>query len=283
MTKTIESLVDDIQDLFRNPHTCDTERCNKLGQALAETIRKRLSEERGQAYLRMSNLGSGDRKLWYDTHVKPDPGEELSPSTKIKFLFGDILEHLLLFLAAEAGHDVQNQQTQVEVDGVPGSIDATIDDVLVDCKSASTYAFKKFERHTLPEDDPFGYMEQLAGYSEGLGGIDGAFLVIGKELGHIALDPHSKEELQQYRIRDRIKHATEVVASDQVPERCYLPEPYGKSGNLALGTNCSYCPHKRKCWADTNGGIGPRTFLYSNKPVHLVEVIREPDVLEVTF
>lgn len=284
MDKNIDTLVDDIQCLFRKPHTADPARLTKLSEALAETIGKRLAEERGATYLRMSNLGKGDRQLWYDVNGYPaDPGEELSPSAKIKFLFGDILEHLLIFLAEEAGHSVENKQAQVVVDEVPGSIDCTIDGVLVDCKSASTYAFKKFEGGRLVDDDPFGYMEQLAGYSAGLGDLDGAFLVIGKELGHICLDRHSKEELAAYRVRDRIKHTKEVVASEEIPERCYLPKPEGKSGNMVLDVNCSYCPHKKKCWAGVNNGVGLRTFAYASGPKHFVEVKKEPEVYEITF
>lgn len=284
MDKSIDTLVEDIQDLFRKPHEADARRVAALGEALAGTIARRLAEERTGSYLRMSNLGKGDRQLWYEVNGYPaDPGEELSPSAKIKFLFGDILEHLLIFLAEEAGHSVENKQAEVVVDDVPGSIDCTIDGVLVDCKSASTYAYKKFERHGLSDDDPFGYLEQLSGYSEGLGGIDGAFLVIGKELGNICLDRHPKDELAAYRVRDRIKHAKEVVASEEIPERCYLPKPEGKSGNLVLDVNCSYCPHKKKCWAGVNNGVGLRTFAYASGPKHFVEVKKEPEVYEITF
>lgn len=279
----INTLRDDIYDLFRKSHEVDPQRADAFGRELANIITRRLGETRGQSYLRMSNLGKGDRQLWYEINKPELAGEELSPSTKIKFLFGDILEALLLFLAEEAGHDVQNRQAQVEVEGVKGSIDATIDGVLVDVKSASSPSFKKFDQHRVPEDDPFGYMEQLSGYSEGMGQLDAGFLAIDKQLGHIVFDPHTADELAAYRIRDRAKHAAQVVASDQVPERCYLPEPHGKAGNLVLGTNCSYCPFKKECWKDSNGGIGLRTFLYAKGPVHFVEVVKEPEVHEITF
>jgi hypothetical protein len=279
----ISTLRDDIYDLFRKPHQPNAERLAAFGEELAVTVGRRLVEERGPSYLRMSNLGKGDRQLWYEIRHPELSGEELSPSTKIKFLYGDILESLLLFLAAEAGHDVQNRQLEVEVEGVKGSIDATIDGVLVDVKSASQQGFRKFQSHTVPEDDAFGYMEQLSGYSEGLGGVDAGFLAIEKQAGHVVFDPHPKDELAAYRIRDRAKHAKSVVESDQIPERCYLPVPHGKSGNMVLGTNCSYCPFKKECWKDVNGGIGLRTFLYSKGPVHFVEVVKEPEVHEVTF
>ena len=281
--KSIETLRDDIYDLFRKPHQVDPQRTESFGRAIADVIARRLGEERGQSYLRMSNLGKGDRQLWYEINRPDLSGEELSAPTKIKFLFGDILEELLIFLAKESGHEVDNRQRKVEVEGIEGSIDCTIDGVLVDVKSASSPSFRKFETHTLPENDAFGYMEQLAGYSEGMGGLDAGFLAIDKQLGHIVYDPHSAEELAGLRIRDRAQQAREVVNQAEVPERCYPDEPYGKSGNMVLGTNCSYCPFKKVCWADANGGIGLRTFIYSKGPVHFTNVVKEPEVYEVTF
>lgn len=281
--KSIDTLRDDIYDLFRVPRVVDGGRLRALSDDLSSVIARRLAEERGPAYLRMSNLGKGDRQLWYEINRPDLKTEELSPQNKIKFLFGDILELLLLYLAEEAGHTVENRQLEVEVEGIKGSIDATIDGVLVDTKSASTPSFKRFERHGLVDDDPFGYQEQLAGYAEGVQADSAAFLVIDKTLGNIHLDQFTGEELGAVRIRDRAIHAKAVVSSLDVPERCYNDEPYGKSGNMVLGTNCSYCPFKKACWADANGGIGLRTFIYAKGPVHFTQVVKEPDVYEVTF
>lgn len=282
--KTLDTLVEDIHGLFDAPHQCDDKRVEELGQALAIKIAERLMEVRdGQSYLRMSNLGKGDRQLWYDIK-EPGDSEKLNASAKIKFLFGDILELLLIFFAEEAGHDVQHKQEVVTVDGVKGSADCTIDGVPIDCKSASSYSFRKFKTNQVHEDDPFGYMEQLAGYTEGLGrGNGGAFLAIDKTLGHIALARYSQEELDAYRVRDRITHIKEVLDGDIIPDRCYPAVPEGASGNETLGVNCSYCPHRFRCWADANDGIGLRTFLYSNGPKHLTKVVKEPRVMEITF
>lgn len=282
--KEIDTLVSDIQGLFEKPggHQCDRDRVNEFGQNLAETIDRRLREVRGDSYLRMSNLGRGDRQLWYDLNTEL-PKEELSASAKIKFLFGDILELMLLFLAKEAGHDVQQEQTEVELNGVKGHIDAVIDGVVVDCKSASTFAMAKFKGGKIIDDDPFGYMEQLAGYSKALGGLDGAFLAIDKTLGHIVLDEHPREQLENYSVEARINHIKEVLSAKELPNRCYAPVPEGKSGNEVLAVNCSYCHFKKPCWSDANGGIGLRTFLYAKGPTHFVTVAKEPNVMELTF
>lgn len=282
MSKSLDTLVEDIYELF-NGHDVDPDRAEEFGRAIATAVSTRLSEYKKEREftLRVSNLGKPDRQLWYDKN-KPEK-EELAPHTKIKFMFGDLIEALLLFLAAEAGHTVTDQQTEVIVDGIVGHNDAVIDDVVVDVKSASTHAFKKFRDGTLSDDDPFGYMEQMAGYSEGLGKRDGAFLAMDKQNGHITLLRVPREELEALDVRARIEHLKAVVDQPEPPERCYEPVPEGQSGNMKLPIGCSYCPHKFECWKDANDGIGLRTFLYSSGPVHLTKVEREPKVLEITF
>lgn len=233
--------------------------------------------------LRMSNLGRPDRQLWYQFHPsETDPVEELEPHTHLKFLIGDIYESVLLFLAECAGHEVSDQQAEVEVDGIKGHIDAVIDGHVVDVKSASTFAFKKFKNGTLADDDPFGYIEQISGYSTALG-KPGAFLAGDKQNGHITLLQIPPEDVEGLKIRDRIEHIKEAVKSEVEPDRCYEPQPEGMSGNMALAVGCSYCPFKHRCWADANNGVGIRTFLYSTGPKHLVEVVKEPKVPELTF
>lgn len=221
----------------------------------------------------MSNLGKKDRQIWYEFHSKY-PRKPVSPQDRIKFLFGDILEHLLIFFAKEAGHSVREEQKKVEVDGVRGKQDAIIDDVVVDAKSCSSNSFKKFQKGDL-KDDPFGYKGQLAGYSEGNNGMDGAFLAIDKQHGEITLLPIGSQELQEYKVRDRIAHLKEVIKSEEPPPRCYEPVPFGESGNEKLSVGCSFCQFRKECWPEV------RTFLYSNGPVHLVTIKREPKVPEI--
>jgi hypothetical protein len=231
----------------------------------------------------MSNIGKGARQLWYGKNIQEDRGEELSGPTLIKFLVGDIIESVLLFLAAKAGHSVTHRQAEVAIEGIKGHIDADIDGVTVDVKSASTYSFKKFSNGSLAEDDPFGYIEQIAGYSEARG-TDGAFLAMDKQNGTLAYLPFSREELSRtVNIRERIEYLKTAIESEVEPERCYPDEKMGESGNRKLGTNCSYCPFKRHCWRDSNGGIGLRTFMYSSGPVFLTQVKSEPKVYEKSF
>jgi len=280
---SIDTLVEDILGLFSTePHEADAANVSALGEQIAQTVAARLAEAPRPGTLRMSNLGKGDRQIWYEVKGGADK-EEIGPETKIKFLFGDIWESIMLFLAKEAGHDVSHEQAEVEIDGVVGHMDAVIDGVVVDVKTASKFAFQKFAKGTLKEDDAFGYYEQLGAYSHALGGIDGAWLAVEKEQGKLTLLKADKSEFDELNIPARVTHLKEVLDDTEPPERCYEPVEHGKSGNMALGVNCSYCPFKATCWADANDGIGLRTFIYSKGPVHLTHVVKEPDVYEVTF
>lgn len=187
---------------------------------------------------------------------------------------------MVLFLADLAGHTVEARQSEVELNGVKGHIDAIIDGWLVDVKSASSYSFKKFKEGRLLDDDPFGYYTQIMSYlyclqeDERLVEKDkAAFLVFDKQLGHLCLDKHEKPVwFDTFPLSyDRRK---ETVNSKEVPERSFDPEPEGKSGNMKLGTFCSYCDFKRVCYPEL------RTFIYSRGPVFLTEVVKEPDVFE---
>jgi hypothetical protein len=258
------------------------EHAAEFGQAVGDIIASRLREQkkgRRPFTLRMSNIGKGARQLWYDKRYGSE--EQFPANVLVKFMFGDIIEQLILFLAVLSGHSVSHCQDEVVVDGIKGHIDADIDGVTVDVKSASTHAFRKFSDGTLADNDPFGYIEQIAGYAKARD-TDGAFLAVDKQNGHIAYLEIPKEELASVDVPARIAYLKDMIESPVEPERCYPDEEEGASGNRALCVNCSYCAHKYRCWADANGGMGLRTFQYASGPKFLTKVIKEPKVYEST-
>lgn len=288
MTKSINTLVDDIYDLLKNgKESLSEENLNELSTSLVELLKRRLlsiEESHSKPTLRMSNIGKPLRQLYYELKTQPTK-EELAPNTLFKFIFGDVIELLFLFLAKESGHSVTDQQKEVNLNGVKGHIDAIIDDYLTDVKSTSKFAFKKFEDHTLQAQDSFGYMKQLSGYAESdelKGKIKGAgFAAVSKELGSMTYMPVDLQELEMEAPSIKIDLIREALEKDTPPPRCYEPEEMGKSGNMKLGINCSYCPFKEHCWSDTNNGQGLRTFMYSTGPVFFTRIAKEPNVPEI--
>ena len=278
---SIDTLVPDIMKMVdEGVDQVDEAAIHQLLSDIEYGVRRQLtkSERQRSGTLRMSNVGKPDCQLWHECN--DTPSEELRPETRIKFLYGDIVEALVLFLANAAGHDVKHEQKEVELNGVKGHIDAEIDGVLIDVKSASKFGFNKFKDGTLPEDDLFGYMGQLSSYKQAGGWDRAAFLAFNKESGAMCL--YEPDEIDMDHNADqRIDFVKGMVTGPQ-PERSFDAIPDGKSGNMKLGTRCAYCAFKDECWKDSNDGQGLRTFIYSNGPRFLTHVEREPDVPEAT-
>ena len=274
--KSIKTLVSDIQELIQNGKDFSQESLDALGRNMAECVRDSLSTSVRDNYLRISNLGTPClRKLWYSINT-PDQAETLPAAAKFKYLYGHLLERLVLFLAKESGHTVTGEQAEVNLHGVPGHKDAIIDGHLVDAKSASSYSFRKFKEHGLGEDDPFGYLTQLNAYLEAdqtnpelTDKKSASFLAIDKTLGHIILDTWGKDRVDYKR---KVEAAKSVLAQKEPPERGYTDKPMGKSGNRCLDVACSYCDFKRKCWP------GLQIADYSGGPVFMTKIVRSPKV-----
>lgn len=90
------------------------------------------------------------------------------------------------------------------------------------------------------DDDPFGYMAQLAGYEEAEGTEDGGFFAINKETGEICL--FRPGQLSKPNIRTKISNIKDSLEVDEPPSICYPPIAEGKKGNLRLASGCVYCP-----------------------------------------
>ena len=283
MSKKVDTLVQDIYrtiDEGLDKRTTDKEFLHTFGKSVMESVTKFLFEKRDDVKtLRLSQIGRPDRQLWYDIKSDIEP-KKIDAKTKIKFLYGEILESLLILLAEASGHEVSEMQKMEEVDGVKGHKDCRIDGTLVDIKSASSYSFKKFKDGSLVTNDPFGYISQISAYAESAGDDSAGFVAVDKSTGELAYMP--VESIHMINASDRVKHLKNVVKSSSPPPKCYPDEPDGKSGNMKLAIGCVFCGYKEHCWSDANQGRGLRKFKYSTGIRHLTQVHKTPDVEEVT-
>jgi len=282
--KKIETLVEDIEQTILGYNGWD----KALGDWMANNI-SRMAEQRfskpqePRGYLSLSSLGTScERKLWYKIN-KTNEGEVLPASALLKFFYGDMIEELVLTIAAVSGHNVTGMQTRMDVHGIKGHRDAVIDGMTIDVKSASPYAFKKFKEGNLREDDPFGYISQLSSYVYAAkddpavtNKTQGGFLVVDKVNGHVCLDIYDFTEEMKTK-EETVSHLKEMVSSEEPPERSFEPVPQSNSnpdGNKKLATACSYCEFKKECYP------GLRKFIYSNGPTFLTDVVKKPMVPE---
>lgn len=252
-----------------------------MAEDMKQLVRDALGPEQERVgRLRLSAIGKPDRQI-YNSYVGAD-SEELSGNTRVKFLYGHLIEAMLIGLVRLSGHDVTDQQKACEVNGIKGSMDCTIDGVTVDVKSCSSYGFKKFKEGKLHEDDPFGYIAQLKAYAHSEQNNQIGWLAMDKQNGHLCwlgydldnLHPRVAKELG-YDIVDRVEAVKKLVGDGASPKHCYQPIPDGKSGNMKLPMGCSYCDFKKNCYP------GLRTFLYGSGPRYLTEVVREPRAVEL--
>ena len=281
--KTIDTLIQDIYQTLEQGVDVSRADIAKALDVFAQDAKSAVAtilqegQRKGEGRLRLSQIGKPDRQIWYG--VRGVEGEPLDGQTRIKFLMGHVLEALLILLTQAAGHTVEGQQDEVEVEGVLGHQDCRIDGVLTDIKSASSFAFKKFRDGTLYEDDPFGYLSQISAYATKNGDDEAAFFAIDKNSGELAvLNVHSMEMIDA---PSRVRVLKDVVSKDTPPEKCYADTADGTSGNRKLVIGCVFCAYKKECWKDANNGEGLRAFKYSNGVRYLTNVARTPDVEEI--
>jgi hypothetical protein len=195
---------------------------------------------------------------------------EFRMSMSSKFAYGYLTEALVMAIMEAAGVNIEEFQTEVEVDlggeaPLHGTLDVVIDGKVYDIKSVSSTGYTTtysrddgFSR--LVEDDPFGYLAQGYLYGVGRGLPFGGWIALNKETGEIAVltTPRDGDEGDKFE-KAAIAEASRNVAaleSDEPFKRCFEPvdDEYGsgkiKTGNKILHTRCSYCPYKHTCWGD---------------------------------
>ena len=284
--KRVEDVVQDIYALMESrdadPSVDVEAEIEKFGESVKALMRTEFGRKKREdnRKLRLSNIGRTDRYLW--NHFNGTEGEELQPHTYVKFMYGHLIEEMLLFLTRMAGHSVTDEQKVCNVEGVVGHMDCKIDGVVTDVKSASSFGFKKFKDGTLAYDDPFGYIDQIKAYAHSEGETEFGWLAMDKANGHLTYLKYdlTDTEAPVYEalkgdIVDRVKHVKKLVEQPEPAEWCYQPIPDGKSGNSKLSTGCSYCQFKDHCYPNL------RIFAYSYGPKYLVDVVKEPKEQEV--
>lgn len=280
---SIDTLIEDIYGLFNGGDPLTEEDTEALGMRIAKAIQIKLLPRQGsqdKPRLRPSNIGTPNRKLWYDLNQPEDaPPYAYSGPQLLNFLYGDICEELMLWLAERSGHTVEDCQQEQSLGGLTGSMDARIDGHVVDCKSAFAKNYDKFANGTLHGNDPYGYIPQLSFYSQADSGKEflehsdvAYFMAFNK---HGSLCTMSLGPFDQIDARSRVDECKEIVSQPAPPkEKCYEDVPDGKSGNRKLNTHCARCPWKFQCWE------GLREFDYKPRR-YLTHVEKMPKVEEI--
>jgi len=273
MTKTIDTLVDDIYNLMLTKRAEPGVDVESIIEDFANNIKQIMRKEFvpstrswDDRNIRLSSVGKPLLQQWYA--ARKYKGEKIQPHTLIKFMYGHMIEELVLALAELAGHVVTDQQKEVKVSGITGHMDCKIDGLTTDVKSTTKFGLMKFKDGTLAKDDDFGYVDQLKAYAHAEGETKFAWLAMDRDSGKLAVLQYDLEDkkhpmYEHYSgdIEEKIKEVKKSVEGEDQPSKCALPIADGKSGNLKLATICSYCKYKRHCYPEVRGfatGSGPK-------------------------
>jgi len=222
-----------------------------IGEALKRQFGKRTKRRKFQ--LRMSNIGRPSCQLWFEKN-HPEKSDPLPTTFVMNMMLGDIVEAVFKGLMKEAKIDFQNSE-KVSLDiadtKVSGTYDLVLNDAVDDIKSASDWSYRnKFESFdTLAEEDPFGYVGQLAGYAKASGKKAGGWWVVNKANGSFKYIPADNIDVDKEvkKLEDNVR----VVTLNKF-KRCYDSEEEtfrGKpTGNRVLSKTCSFCRYKHSCW-----------------------------------
>jgi hypothetical protein len=192
--------------------------------------------------------------------------EEQPYNSKLRNMFGDIIEAITYAMMKASNVDVKNYQKKVKYKihdelEMSGSIDVEIDGKVYDIKSASPFSYdKKFGKDgggftKVAEDDVFGYLSQGYLYAESLNKPFGGWIVINKSTGEIQLTaPPTDDRQYKEQAIGLAKRNAEHILTGKEFKRCFTDEEETfrqvKTGNRKLGTICSFCSYKKPCWGD---------------------------------
>lgn len=309
---SLQYLVDDIHALLNKLEdgedvTIKEELYEEFGKTCIEALKRQMQPRKNalKGTVRMSNIGRPDRILYYEVN-HPELKGELQPSDKVRFMYGDMVESLMLFLMEASGNEICDKQRRVQLSvgtdeervSIKGSCDGSSRGTVFDIKSASSYAFNtKFAKGGLEQDDPFGYRLQLAGYRTAIQDesvpnnstvrgkdVDPSFFVVDKSTGQMKISEPSLPT--NYEVKERLEHVMLMLEEPNEPQRCHAPIPKGTKGNMVLPKACGWCDFKFHCHRDANNGAGLRAFEYKTykglEPTYFTEVVDTPRVTEIT-
>ena len=255
---------------------------NEFGELCKDAFKKHFTEERDKKFKpRMSSIG----KPLCQLQMEKSGAEPETPSyqSKMKFLFGDLIEALAITILKSSGVKIDEFQKKVShkfgKDKINGTYDAKILGKIWDIKSASPYSFKyKFAEgfDAILKDDIFGYVSQGYLYSKAEDVDFGGWIAIDKSSGEWTVvetpindDKHAKEALE------KAERNLKALNNDEPFKRQYedIEETFnGKvTGNRVLGKECSFCPYKKSCWEgiqylpqQQSKAINPKYFWYTS-------------------
>lgn len=250
---------------------------NEFVNALHTALDKHFGEDaslQNNFEFRMSSIGMPLCQIMhYVRGYEPLP---LSYTDRMRFVYGDVAEAILILVLKSAGINVEAEFMPVELNiggiNLKGTYDVLIDGEVWDIKSTSAYAFNKFETFSnLEQNDDFGYIAQGILYGEAAKTNFAGWIAFNKNNGEFRLletpkgyqyDILVEKTLTEVDEKIRyINNAKQEISTHQPIKREFdlEEEKYRKkyTGNKYLPFACSWCAQKYNCYDNINPQLNP--------------------------
>jgi hypothetical protein len=234
-------------------------------KSCGEAIRKQFS--RNSDYrIRMSGVG---RPLCQQQLEKQGMKQDVAYNDVMRFLIGDLIEAVAVFVMKSAGIKVVKEQEPCSLtlagEEVRGTLDVVLDtdgEKVWDIKSASPWSFdNKFSNRggydVIKQDDAFGYIMQGYLYSEAEGKPFGGWVVINKSSGEWdfvqapddqAVDRDTYLADAHARVGTLINDGKFKIPFEPQEEAYTLKGQKISTGNKLMPRTCTFCSFKEHCW-----------------------------------
>jgi len=196
----LQSQIHEVLDLLSNNEADKLEvepeelarMARKAGQSFEEAILRQFTRQDEEFRFRMSNMGKPLCQLQMAN--KGAKKERKDYNFIMRMLHGDAIECIMDLVLELSKVNVTGGKSRVELElegyTIKGEDDVEIDDKVYDIKSSSPFAFEQKWKKGLPalkSDDPFGYVGQLIGYSDGQNKKTGGWIVVCKSTGQVVV------------------------------------------------------------------------------------------------
>lgn len=245
-------IVDKIQDwLNAKDITIEDWLARQYGYMAEASIKKQFSKREKGSVLRFSGAGKGARQIAYEYHDFPENGKKMNARSRLVFLYGDLLEALMVTLCKASGVQLTacglDQKTisttlgGVEVKGHLDGLHVGNPIRTVEFKSMSSFAFEQLQKGVIDHT----YLVQVNLGMNATGLDECIFVGIEKESGAMHETILSYDKTYVTWANNNI---SQVVSSTKeiLPARCFSPSKL-KDGNSYYPWNCSYCKFYNTC------------------------------------
>lgn len=229
----------------------------KAGQSFEEAILRQFTRQNEEFRFRMSNVGKPLCQLQMANSGAKQ--ERKDYNFIMRMLHGDAIECIMDLVLELSKVNITGSKSKVELElegyTIKGEDDIEIDEKVYDIKSSSPFAFEQKWKKGLPAlkaDDPFGYVGQLIGYSDGQNKDTGGWIVVCKSTGQVVVVDADFSDEEKNAVKSDIATKVKAINEGWSFQRCFEPvdDFFNKkyTGSKKLPMSCVFCDFKQSCW-----------------------------------